>query len=274
MLRTADEIYVNGVHGDADVLQDKVAFVLAHFHEETTEMTDALRTLKTFFLKATGTVLPDGCGDMLGILPAWAAFDVHPLEALSPSPEDTRIAFVIGKPTAIEVEDGFHIGMEKRYVVGLRIQPDFLTMTRRLTVLHPKTIESAVGKPKNAHIAHEAARVARERTCTEKTCKRVEATLHKAKVYTKEQIAQVISRATHALDQVMVALETSLGALHLTTDDVATLKRVHSFVTRCDSTVVHEAAAGTKRALGDATDRDVLESPPRPRRGKSVVMSE
>ena len=71
---------------------------------------------------------------------------------------------------------------------------------------------------------------------------------------------------------VMVALEASLGTLALTTDHTASLKRAHSLVTRCDSTVVHETAAGTKRALGEATECDVLVPPPRPRRQPSVVI--
>lgn len=264
MLQTADEIYVNGVHGDSDALQAQMAGVLRDFHKDTAEMTRNLRDLKAFFLSATHSTLPEGGERMLGVTTTAVAFDVDPEEAMSPSPEDTRMAFVLGKPVAIARKDGtWEMGLEKRYVVGIRVEPNRITMTKVLTIVQPVAMCLATGRPENEHVRKEAERVSRETSTSVCEC------VARVRTYTKEQVDKLLARTDAAFDALMRSLEARLGTVAIAGEVAVSLKRAHSMpmASRCDTMAVDAVAASVAPALGAADEAEVRVPPPRPTRG-------
>lgn len=265
MLQSAEEIYVNGVHGDSDALQAQMAAVLRDFHKDTAEMTRNLCNLKAFFVSATHSTLPEGGDKMLGVTTTADAFDVDPEEAMSPSSEDTRMAFVLGKPVAIPHQDGtWEMGLEKRYVVGIRVEPGRITMTKVLSIVHPVKMCLATGRPEKEHIRKEAERVARGSSSSRSVCECVA----RVRTYTKEQVEKLLARTDAAFDALMRSLEARLGNVAIAGEVAVSLKRTHSIPTasRCDTIAVDAVASSVSPALGTGGESEVMVPPPHPTR--------
>lgn len=216
-------------------LQKNVAYALRHFHETSDRVTRALDNLREIFFVATSwpeteraALLP-----LLGVVPASAAFGVPYEEMMSPSPADTRIAFVVGRPCV--TRDGKRV-LRSKFFVGLRIV-DRATIYLSSICKRDAMYLHAEGGPARPMLVAEGERV----TLSEPCCTKMTDAMRDACVASKECLSRAAEEALSASLRAFHLFENHVTtALGITDMDVPTLKRAHSST----------PTTGLKRALG------------------------
>ena len=104
---SVDDVYCKPFACDpirAASVQNDVAYVFCHFNDDTREVTRALDNIRSVFFEALH-IDSEEQRALLGLTSASLAFGVGKTNALPLSPDDTRIAMIIGKPFASHEKD-------------------------------------------------------------------------------------------------------------------------------------------------------------------------
>lgn len=245
------KLYVNCIKdnpSDARAVQHDIAYLLQNFNKDTPDVKDALARLRHVFLFACGIDDPDEVArviPMLGITPTAIALGVNPRVAMSPSPEDTRIAFVLGKNF---VKDG-KPHLDVMYVVCMRVKDlSRVYLSTVITRITRDVAKEATGGPPSMLVQLEAERVALPANC----CKEVVENGTRAITTAVKAVHRVTAESFESLvDSLVVAFGRN-------TLDAPELKRMHSsappvltppVLTRTDSVAVDKCAMKLKTAL-------------------------
>lgn len=235
-------------------VQRDAAFVLAHFNEKTDAVTRALTRLRELFFEAVGVEHAEDRAfvrTMLGIMPTSWALRVPPEFAMSPSPDDTRLAFVIGKP----LRKAGTPHLEIMYVICLRIVNRSSVYLSSVIERSTRYVAKEAGPADKLGLPQqEAARVALPGNCCTELSEAGADAVDKSIAHCKKMANAVRQVTFESFDTLMDAL---VGALGRNTLAAPELKRMHSACpdecpvpTRVDSVAVAKCAAGMKRKLG------------------------
>ena len=151
----------------AKALQQHVAYILCNFGSDTGEMTVALDDVRDFLLANLGLEGTQSLRKIVGITTTAQAFRVPPHLAMSQGPEDTRIAFLIGKPALGRRSSSSEPewGLEQRYAVALRIVDRSTVFLSKVQEIPRRFAYHAKGHPVHEAVLAEGKRIS---TC----CKR------------------------------------------------------------------------------------------------------
>jgi hypothetical protein len=239
---------------DAARMQESVAYVFTHFTEDTAAMRRTLEHVKRFFCKHTGIEGIAGVEDACGITTASMALDVRTADAVSTSPDDTRVGFILGKPTRV-LRKGFAVdATERRYIVLMRISDRAAVHMSKLHVMPRKTIFSAKGMARADAVKAEGAVVTMPSSC----CGVLEDAA-------REGAERLCVHGAAAMESVVLAMQRVLGV----SDDLELpkVRRMHTMdhiifppVQRMDTAQVDGAASAVAVTVGACAE------PVRPRR--------
>ena len=119
-----ETLYCNHISGDnliATELQKNIAYALCNFNEVSEKMNASLNSIRCTFMSGMKI---DGryANNVVGLTTTAHAFDICATQAMSTSPDDTRIALIIGKPIYRVTQTGqCEIFLQKQYAIGLRV---------------------------------------------------------------------------------------------------------------------------------------------------------
>jgi hypothetical protein len=241
-----DKLYCTCISTDesvALVVQRDIALTLRDFTKKTAHMDAALARLRHLFFAAFGIDDPDDMAHMramMGITPTASALGIHPRMAMSPSPKDTRIAFVIGKNST---KDG-KPHLEVMYAVCLRVEDlSRVYLSKVITCSERNVAKEATGGTPCKFVTLEAELVALPVNC----CKEVVENGTRAITTAVKAVHRVTAESFESLvDSLVVALGRN-------TLEPLELKRMHSssppVLTRTDSVAVHKCTLKLKTAL-------------------------
>lgn len=256
-MNTADfqNIYCNPFVTDATrarKLQEDIAYAFLNFDKDTTQMTNVLNRLKGIISEATNTKLRDGESHILGIMTTSDAFNVPRKLAMSPHPDDARIAFVVGMPISKEVKPGvWNLHIKKRYVIAMCVLNASKVYLSKLYPTEEVTVQHAVGSAHNPYIREEGKRIAGDKTPCSKVCDLGAEAMAAAHNYTKDQIEKLMDESISTFNTLVTGLQQmGTGSVH----DAPLLKRAHSNVLpeRSVSTAIAEITSDMKNLLGEA----------------------
>jgi hypothetical protein len=166
----ADHLYEHSMDvlpAEAKALQGHIANVLCNFHVDSEGVLTSLNAIRKVFFDFLGIPADEDVRKIVGLMPVSTAFR-H--SASSTSPDDTRIAMIVGKPFVARrnKESAKEVALKQRYVVGIQVVN---RSTVRMTSLH-KTTErvafNAMGAQENVKILEEGMRARPELTLCDK----------------------------------------------------------------------------------------------------------
>ena len=254
------DIYSSPVEYNGDVahLQHEIGYVFRNFSKDTKQMSISLAIVKDAFYQGM-QLHPDKVTKMdsiVGVATTSAAFGIPAGIAMSPSREDTRIAMIIGKPVAYEEDGQWHMGLEKRYAIALRVTHTTEVHVSKLCPVEPKLMKNAKTIPQSESITNEG-RLVDGSSCGQRVCEYGNEVLSSIKKYTKAQVDKMVEDACHQFETLLSGIQDVVGEISPTTEHIVGLKRAHSvqvpIATRCDTMFVEEAVVGVKRVLGEAS---------------------
>lgn len=235
-------------------VQRDVAFLLANFNQKTDAVTRVVTRLRELFLDAVGVEHADDRAyvrTMVGMMPTSWALGVPPELAMSPSPDDTRIAFVIGKP----LRKAGAACLEIMHVVCLRVvNRSSVHLSSVIDRSTRRIVKEAGPADKPGLPQQEAARVSLPGNCCTALSEAGADVVDKS-IARCTKMADAVRQVTfESFDMAMDALVGALGRNSLAAPE---LKRMHSACpnecpvpTRVDSVAVSKCVAGMKRKLG------------------------
>lgn len=163
-MMTADQLYsykTLATPEQARTLQQHIAHILCNFSSDTEKVTLALNDMRGFLFSNLGLKGTQSLCKIVGLTTTAHAFSVPPQMAMSPSPEDVRIAFIFGKPvmgrrsTSSEPE----WGLEQRYVVALRVVDCSTVFLSKVLEIPRRFVCHAKGYPIHEAILAEGKRI-------------------------------------------------------------------------------------------------------------------
>ena len=269
-----DELYCNPVPfvdaAHAARLQTHISYLYRNFNRSSIAVAEAMTAVRAVFLRAMECALHAAdVRDIMGLMTTGGAFDIPRDAQASPSPDDTRIALMIGRPVCRQNERGeWEMALEKRYVVALRVvDRATVHMTRVLPAFRRSTHFKALGRPLSRRVAEEG-RATNGRAGCGAVVEAGREAVDNAVALTRAQVDRLVEEATTKFESLLRTMSSSLGTTSLPTAAFELeVKRIHSRSDapslpapcgRCDTEFVEKATASAKRALGEEP------RPPRP----------
>ena len=236
-MMTVDQLYSYQTAATPDLartLQQNVAHILCNFGSDTDEVTAALDNVRNFLLSNLGLKGTPSLHKIVGLTTTAQAFSVPPHLAMSQGPEDTRIAFIFGKPTMgrRSPSSGPEWGLEQRYVVALRIVDCSTVFLSKVQEIPRRFACHAKGHP-----VHDAVLAEGKRIST--LCKRVH--------ILPEIITSVAQEGVDTFEWLVDMFSKKLG---LGTARLPELQKMHS-VSRTNSLFLEDVLTTVKRKLED-----------------------
>ena len=256
-----EEVYCNRVSVDearAKKVQADISYLYRNFNSTLPSVLEAIKTIKDTFFEAIGNEMTEDVRHILGLVTTSRAFHIPIAEELPPTPDDTRIAMIIGKPVAAKNKaGGWEMGKEKRYVIALRVVNRSSIHVTKVMPAHIRSVYlSAAGKPLDPDVAKEGDATRAPGTCCEEAAAIGKEVIEKAAVFTKQQVDKMVEEACIQFEGLMTSLVSSVGVVKPSQYYHIEIKRMHS-LSRCNTDFIEKETAGMKHALG-------IDAPPPP----------
>ena len=281
-----DDLYCNPLSfvdsARADNLRRKISYLFRNFTSFTKEMDVARRELRSVFFEALLCKhLEHDVKKIVGFLPAFSAFDIREVDRDPLSPDDVRIALIIGKPVAKQDDDGaWSMALEKRYVVALRVLNGRTVHMTKIIPAFKRTQHTKVTK--GSLISTSVLAEGEATKVTDSCCTQVADAGRKAAqvlvALTEEEVKRMVAETCDAVDKLVMCMTTSLGVAPVSNAFVSQVKRMHSAPSddaplfsvplapsRVNTEVVDQVVAGMKR--GATRDSSLVATPPKITRG-------
>jgi hypothetical protein len=250
-------IYCNDVSTDpeyASNLQKDIAYIFTNFHRDTDTMAITLERVRSVFYDAMGLLFDKNMRDMFGIMTTSHAFDIPAAQGMSPSSDDARIAFIIGKPVAVERKGVWSMCVEKRYVVALQVRDKSSVHISKVYPTSHKIVRNAIQCPIDVNTVEEGKRVTGHVSCCTKLYDNGKKITRVVQSKTKAQVDKMVDEACVMFDRLMDTIQNSIGIAPVSHRHITELKRLHSLpIQRCDTIVIEKVVAGMKRTVGETT---------------------
>lgn len=249
---------------DAGALQKNIAYCLQNLYkpeEAAPGIVEALRQVRVAFLR--------GCGlnedeaqllHLVGVSPTAHAFGLRFADIASPSKDDTRVAFIVGKPiAAVNAQGVWEVKLLRQYVLGMRVVGCARVSFTKMYEGDGRAIGHALITVPSRNTREEADRVTGGGTW----CDTVTDTARHVAKMTRAEVDRVVADAVAAFDKLYQFLPTAdvvprqtpvLQPPPLRRTDAVSADVYESglpvAVHRTDSEVVVEAARAAKRSVG------------------------
>ena len=273
---TIEEVYCNLVAVDearAKKVQADISYLYRNFNSTLPSVLEAIKAIKDTFFEAIGNEQTEDVRHILGLVTTSRAFHIPIAEELPPSPDDTRIAMIIGKPVAVKNKAGdWEMGKEKRYVIALRVVNRSSIHVTKVMPAHIRSVYlSAAGKPLDPDVVKEGDSTRAPGTCCDEFVAIGKEVVEKATVLTKQQVDKMVEEACVQFEGLMSGLASAIGVVEPTQYYHMEIKRMHSLSlpSRCNTDFIEKETAGMKHALG--IDPPGIDPPPKIRRQRSVL---
>ena len=273
---TIEEVYCNPVVVDearAKKVQADISYLYRNFNSTLPSVLEAVETIKDTFFEAIGQEQTEDVCRILGLTTTSQAFHIPIAEELPPTPDDTRIAMIIGKPVAAKNKSGtWEVGKEKRYVIALRVVNRSSIHVTKVMPAHIRSVYlSAAGKPLQPDVAKEGDATRAPGTCCQEAMAVGKEVAEKATVFTKQQVDKMVEEACVRFEGLMSGLVSAIGVVEPTQYHHTEIKRMHSLSlpSRCNTDFIEKEVAGMKHTLG--INSPIIASPPKIQRQRSVL---
>lgn len=257
-MTSIDQLYdktTNASPQEAKKLQESIAYVLCNFSSDSREMSKSLGSIRSFIFAQLGIGDTENIRKIAGIMTTSSAFNVSRQYAMSPGPEDTRIALIIGKPVLAQRNKSKEkeIALEQRYVVALRVvdcRSVFLTAIHTMT---PRIVFCAKGQPVSSTIIEEGLKIRSSKTC----CKKASDMVYSYAQESNEVLQNAVSEGLVTYERLIAMFIETLG---IGSTPPPVLKRLHSkesppVPVRTDTEFIERTIAPAKRRLDTIQDQ-------------------
>lgn len=274
LLSSADQLYCNRMHAigskDAARVQEKISYLYRNFDRESPDVDEALSCIRGVFYNISPS-MKDAMRDLTGLTTTRIAFSIPVESGMPPSPEDTRIALIIGKPMAQQIEGSWKKVIEARYIVGLRVvNRGAIYLTKLLPAVSRMRMREAIGRPVHKETLEEGRLTQTQLACC---IPAVDGLINTTVRHTKESIDALIESATTRFDNLLTNVTSALGCETASTQLTCDIQRTHSLAPRrCDTQYIEAACAGFKRSLGAVEETHL--SPPKVSRTPAGMLHE
>tara|TARA_B110001452_G_scaffold250925_1_gene239539 strand:- start:842 stop:1708 length:867 start_codon:yes stop_codon:yes gene_type:complete len=268
---TIDDLYCHKLcfvdEERAEQLQFHISYLYRNFNRPCAGVDAATQALRSVFFEALGCTATNEVRRMIGFIPTRSAFSIPPEEDLPSSPDDTRIAMMIGKPIATMNKQGtWEVALRKHYVVAMRVVDRSSVHLTKIVPTFTRTLHyHSIGRPMRREVLEEGQATRASASCCTDV---VEAGQQIADVVigqTKEYVDSLVDEASTRFKSFVAVVKSSLGESLQTPQLTLEIKRMHSrsdesarplsslllIPRRCDTELVEEITSGMKEILGE-----------------------
>ena len=228
---------------DAFSLQGHVSNLLQNFDQDSPGVNNSIQYIQDFFFRQMGVPEHQHNSKIFGIVTTAHAFRLPSSWVISPSPNDTRIAMMIGKPVDwVEKGGKWHPLIEEKYVVAARIvDKKRVYLSKVYPSPSTRVFQPAIVLDMIPTIAEEASLIS-STDCCESVVSAGKEILRDASHFCFETVKNEISQLYDSLQQVIQPDKSGSFSL---------ARKVHVKRKAFDSSVVEETAKACKRYLGE-----------------------
>lgn len=246
----------------AKKIQHDISLLYRNFNSESKVIVDAIASIRSTFFKAMGIDTEDPrLAHLVGLTTTRGAFGIRLEDDLPPSPDDTRIAMIIGKPLPVQNDAGeWKISIEKRYVIALRVTDrEKIYVTKVIPSIKRSVHSNALGMKFDPAMLEEGRKIQAIDSCCNDLVEAGGVALDTIASLTKEAVLQTVDEVTAMFDSVLSDVTKRIGRLYPSTHLTTQLKRMHSstcesnpppLLKRCDTEFVEKTMGSMKRVLG------------------------
>jgi hypothetical protein len=275
-MTSIDQLYdktTNASPQEAKKLQESIAYVLCNFNSESREMSKSLGSIRSFIFAQLGIGDTENIRKIAGIMTTSFAFNVPREYAMSPGPEDTRIALIIGKPVLAQRNKSKEkeMALEQRYVVALRVVDCRSVFFTAIYTMTPRIVFCAKGQPVSSTIIEEGLKIRSRKTC----CKKASDMVYSYAQESNEVLQNAVSEGLVTYERLIAMFTATLG---IGSTPPPVLKRLHSkesppVPVRTDTDFIERTIAPAKRRLNIIQDQPIPPKRQNARSGASTLLS-